>query len=193
MDNSITSLLTPKDIARFWSKVDKSEGYGPWGDCWKWTGGLNNKQGGYGRVSIRRGKKQYPLAAHKIAYVLAGNVIPEGLSVLHSCDIRNCVNPAHLSTGSRAANTADMLIKGRHKSRTLYEGKGLAVAVKLRLAELATARGLSLTRLKEISGLPPGAVQHLWYNRVDTINLAALTRLTEILKVEPGELFAKVA
>lgn len=193
MDNFITSLLTPKDIGRFWSKVDKTPGYGPWGDCWRWTAGLSNKHGGYGRVALRRGKKQYQLGAHIISYVLAGNELPDGLNVLHDCDRRDCVNPAHLTHGSHAKNTADMVIKGRQHSKAIYSKLNIEARVKFRLAELATAKGLSLTRLKEISGLPPGAIQHIWYNRVTSVNLVALSRLTEILEVEPGELFGKAA
>lgn len=33
--------------------------------------------------------------------------------VMHACDVRNCINPEHLSLGTHKANTLDMLQKGR--------------------------------------------------------------------------------
>ncbi|MBG8552331.1 HNH endonuclease signature motif containing protein [Hymenobacter guriensis] len=94
--------------ARFWSKVDKTPGFGPAGDCWIWTASLINS--GYGRLGIGRHKK---VLAHRLSYEMKNGPIPEGLLVLHSCDNRQCVNPSHLSLGTVSENTKDMLVKGR--------------------------------------------------------------------------------
>jgi hypothetical protein len=42
--------------------------------------------------------------------------IPDGMWVLHKCDIRNCVNPDHLRVGAPAENVYDTLAKGRFKN-----------------------------------------------------------------------------
>lgn len=86
----------------FWSKVNKSPGYGPRGDCWAWTG---YKRDGYGQW---RGN-----GAHRHSYELIHGSIPTGMVVMHSCDIRDCVNPAHLSVGTITENVADCVSKQR--------------------------------------------------------------------------------
>lgn len=52
--------------------------------------------------------------AHRLAWVQAYGPIPDGLSVLHTCDTRACVNPEHLFLGTHKDNTLDMVAKGRH-------------------------------------------------------------------------------
>lgn len=75
--------------------------------CHIWTGGLNAH--GYGM--IRMGTKH--LRAHRIAWEAANGPIPEGLGLMHSCDVRCCVNPSHLTPATQADNMHDMFAKGR--------------------------------------------------------------------------------
>lgn len=185
--------LTPKDVTRFWSKVDKTPGRGPWNDCWLWTAALNHKHTGYGRFTTRRDGRKYQHAAHKLSYLLAGKEIPGGLNVLHSCDVKNCVNPEHLSVGSHAVNTADMISKGRHVmhgQKARFTGEH---GVRVRLADIAVGKGVSLTRLQETSGLPAQIVANIWYNRARYVPLEALGKLAQLLEVPPGDFFEKAA
>lgn len=85
---------------KFWSKVDKS------GECWLWSCTMPN---GYGVFSS--GNKTF--AAHRYAYEISKGAIPAGMDVCHSCDVRNCVNPAHLWVGTRRDNMRDASAKGR--------------------------------------------------------------------------------
>lgn len=67
---------------------------------------------GYGTLKVKR-RNAY---AHRVAFVMRFGEVPRGKLVLHRCDVRNCVRPAHLFAGSAADNTADMLAKGRQKA-----------------------------------------------------------------------------
>lgn len=79
--------------------------------CWIWYRGTSNI--GYG-VFVLGGKQ---MAAHRASHLLFKGPIPEGMKVLHKCDVRNCVNPDHLFLGSQKDNVQDMIAKGRrHKN-----------------------------------------------------------------------------
>ena len=56
--------------------------------CWLWMGSMYNN--GYGKI----GRKGY--MAHRIAYELTKDVVPEDMCLDHLCSQRNCVNPDHL-------------------------------------------------------------------------------------------------
>jgi hypothetical protein len=104
---------------RFWRGVKKA---GP-DECWIKTA----KRGKY--ASFQPGGKGSPsVLAHRFAYEITKGPIPNGLIVMHSCDNRRCVNPAHLSVGTHKDNTADMIAKGRHaRVAPVGEASGKAV------------------------------------------------------------------
>ena len=90
--------------ARIRSRIDSSKGPDA---CWLWTGGAFPS--GYGFVSIFHRS----VRAHRAAWVLFRGAIPNGLLVLHRCDVRLCCNPGHLFLGTAADNMADRDTKGR--------------------------------------------------------------------------------
>lgn len=80
--------------------------------CHLWTGAVFDN--GYGVFRIGGKNKK----AHRVAFEQAHGVLLEpAQKLLHSCDVRNCINPAHLSVGTCRDNTLDCLAKGRYRNK----------------------------------------------------------------------------
>lgn len=103
----ILPVLTPKIIARLWSRIDKR---GP-DECWPWRGSVIN---GYGVMSIglKGSGKTLNLLAHRVTKTLqlCRAITPV---LRHSCHNPPCCNPAHLLEGTHADNHADSVAAGR--------------------------------------------------------------------------------
>lgn len=99
---------TPQDIARFNSKILKTE------TCWIWQAACSRD--GYGSFWING----FTRRAHRVSWEISnGQAIPEGMDVLHNCpdgDNPKCVNPEHLWIGTVVDNMADKKQKGRCQS-----------------------------------------------------------------------------
>ena len=110
-DVDVEWLSTRAD--RFTSRYEVAES-----GCWLWRGTMDPVTG-YGRLSVRRRS----VGAHRVSYLINAGLIPDGMSILHACDVRLCVNPAHLYAGTQADNMRDAVERGRmasgdrHKSR----------------------------------------------------------------------------
>lgn len=96
------------DPARFWSRVKKNSG--PSGKCWEWTGHRNHD--GYGRAWWN-GRH---ILAHRLAWLLNGHSVPNGLCLCHRCDNPPCVRPEHLFVATQKENIADSYAKGRQRT-----------------------------------------------------------------------------
>lgn len=93
--------------ARFWAKVNKSDG------CWLWTGSVTSM--GYGQFAVKHNDNW---STHRYSWLLHHGRLPKRpLQVLHSCDVRRCVNPDHLWLGTQKDNLLDASRKGRLSKR----------------------------------------------------------------------------
>lgn len=96
MTAASNSRLAPY-VDQIMQRVDKS------GDCWLWTGYVN--ESGYGMYSTpavlgvtRNGR------AHCLVYELHRGEIPAGMVLDHLCRVRHCVNPDHLEPVTNQEN-----------------------------------------------------------------------------------------
>ena len=88
---------------RFWEKVDKRS----IDECWPWK--ASTGRGGYGHFPIGRTHQ----LAHRVSWELSVGPLPQGMWVLHHCDVPSCVNPLHLYLGMHAENMRDRAVRKR--------------------------------------------------------------------------------
>jgi hypothetical protein len=155
-------VRTPEE--RFWEKVNKTD------SCWLWIGakcGKDKHGNGYGTFSIDSdGTMQM---THRYSYELHFGPIPEGIKVLHSCDVKLCVRPDHLFLGTQKQNIDDMRAKKRQAppelTRHLGESHGQAKLTDKQIREIRF-RYASLQRptQKELAveyGVSSGLISHI--------------------------------
>lgn len=93
---------------RFWSMVERGDTLL---DCWLWKG--RPDANGYARFWV----KPRTMLAHRYAYELLYGTIPEGLTLDHRCNVRHCVNPAHLVPETLAENTRNARSANARKTK----------------------------------------------------------------------------
>jgi hypothetical protein len=55
--------------------------------------------------------------AHRASYMIHIGPIPDGMQILHHCDMPPCVNHEHFFLGDQFDNMQDMYSKGRYPTR----------------------------------------------------------------------------
>lgn len=95
------SVFPPRFRAKV--KIDNS-------GCWLWTGHTvfppkypQHKYGQYYLRSLGHGRGFF-VKAHRFSYAFAKGPIPKGLEIDHICNVKLCVNPAHLRAVTHKEN-----------------------------------------------------------------------------------------
>lgn len=140
---------------RLWRRVRKTRG------CWLWTGAV--KENGYGVIGETRAGRM--IGVHVVSWELTNGPVPDGLCVLHECDVRNCVRPSHLFLGTNADNTRDMYDKGR---APVGERHGCAKlrAMDVRHIRRRKAEGETQRQLAEAFGVSQPLINNIVHYKV---------------------------
>lgn len=130
--------------------------------CWLWT--ASRDDWGYGTIKVetKRLKK-----AHRVSYELYIGPIPEGATLMHTCDRPDCVNPHHLRPGTHNDNMTDMVAKGRSLSRRGIDNPNAVLTMK-DVAEIKQLATCGLFLQKEVAafyGVSQVTVSHIKLGR----------------------------
>lgn len=126
--------------------------------CFLWTGSVD--QTGYGKMRVgTAGIDRRTVWAHRLSWELTNQKVPDGLCVCHRCDVRACVNPAHLFLGTKADNSADMVRKGRGGRPAVMRGARNGNAkITMEVADAIRASALGVVRAARQFGISPSQV-----------------------------------
>jgi HNH endonuclease len=125
--------MRDRDIVRFWSKVQR----GTDAECWPWM--ASRMPFGHGQFYFD-GRVRL---AHRVTFLIRHGHWPEPCA-RHTCDNPPCCNPAHIIAGTKADNTADMMLRGRHSSgeRPVGESHAMVKLNERQVLEIVEARGI---------------------------------------------------
>lgn len=139
----------------------------PESGCWLWDAATDTN--GYGQLSLNKTKV---IKTHRMSYEIHNGPVPDGLHVLHKCDIRCCVNPDHLYVGTHQQNMKDRDRKHpargeRHPKARLRESDVLNIRAIYKHGPKVTYQ-----RLAEIYKVSTGciynAIHHSWKHLNET-------------------------
>lgn len=135
--------------------------------CILWNGSLSTKKGlnecGYGIIWNGRRYER----AHRYSYEIHYGLIPEGMYILHKCDIPHCVAPNHLFVGTHQDNMKDRSKKNRcniTKGEKSYLAKFTnEEAIKIR--EIYKNGGISTRQLAKLFDVSQPCINNIIHRR----------------------------
>lgn len=145
------------DSELFFNKVELV----PMSGCWIWTAGLFF--GGYGQFNPKEeGRSRF---AHRWSWEHFNGPIPNGLHVLHRCDVRCCVSPHHLFIGTQLDNIRDMDAKGRRvNAPTMAEHHHNAKLTIDTVKKILASNSTNVSLAREY-GVKPSAISKIRHGR----------------------------
>jgi hypothetical protein len=121
--------------------------------CLLWEGSIVHPKSGkrqiYGNIRLN-GKM---VKTHRVAYQAMYGPIPDGIHVLHRCDVGLCCNPDHLFLGDNVSNIADKVAKDR------------------------ASKKLTLDRAKEIHKMRANGMSHRDIGRATGVDQSTVSRI----------------
>jgi hypothetical protein len=96
-------MSAPRDHRRFHKYVEITP------TCWLWVGTFYTQFGRntYGQFWL--GDRR--IGAHRASYILHVGPVPDGLDILHWCDVKACVRPDHIRPGTHQENMREAFAK----------------------------------------------------------------------------------
>lgn len=156
-------------LQRFWAKVDLVDG--PLDTpCWLWTAAID-PQTGYARFHVG----DRTVNAHAWAFDMFVGPPAEGLQRDHLCEVRHCVNPAHLDAVTPRENPM--------RSDAAFSGA--------RLRQQRSRAGLSRELLAIQTGRSVPSITSYELGRI-VPPTPVVCRLADVLECSIGDLFAEV-
>jgi hypothetical protein len=143
----------PTDPVEFYEWLWDYINVGPHG-CWLWQGSLTEK--GYSRVRgtlLTGGRKIY---GHIWVYERLVGPIPPGRELDHLCEVRRCVNPAHLEPVTHAVNIQRSLTQTHCREGHPLSGENLRVLLDGERTCILCARRRSRDHARRKRAADPG-------------------------------------
>jgi hypothetical protein len=133
--------------------------------CWIWYRATRGSKGALaGCINLGRPGARLVYSAHRYSYEAFKGPIPDGLHVLHKCDVSLCCNPDHLFLGTHVDNMADMVAKGR-SAKGARHGRAKLNPKRVRLLRKMLGAGASVAAQPRQLGVTRSTVRRVFEGR----------------------------
>jgi len=128
----------------------------------------------HGQFTYRlNGALQVHVYAHRFAWGIAHGPIPDGLNVLHHCDVPPCVNSAHHFLGTQSDNLKDAAQKNRF---TVPRTRTLSLLERMSIYQTPNYRGVCVDLARQY-GVTKSAITIIRHGRFIGSGVWAGTKL----------------